>query len=67
MRAAGFEVLGGTVLFRLVRHPQAAAFVLRLAAQGIHVRAFPDAHDRLRFGLPADDLAFVRLAAALGL
>jgi cobalamin biosynthetic protein CobC len=64
LRAAGFEIVGGTVLFRLACHPLAATFVLRLAAQGIHVRAFADAPDRLRFGLPADDAAFVRLAAA---
>jgi cobalamin biosynthetic protein CobC len=66
LRAAGFEVLGGTVLFRLARHPLAGTFIHRLAAQGIHVRAFPAAPDRLRFGLPGDDAAFLRLAAALG-
>ena len=66
LRQAGFEVLGGTLLFRLVRHPFAPIFVQRLGQQGIHVRAFPDAPDRLRFGLPAGDAAFGRLAAALG-
>lgn len=66
LRAAGFEIVGGTLLFRLARHPMAASVVLRLAAQGIHVRAFPDAPDRLRFGLPGDDAKFLRLARALG-
>lgn len=66
LRHAGFEVLGGTLLFRLARHPSAAIFVQRLGQQGIHVRTFPDAPDQLRFGLPANDAAFARLAAALG-
>jgi cobalamin biosynthetic protein CobC len=66
LRQAGFEVLGGTLLFRLARHPSAAIFVQRLGQQGIHVRAFPDAPEQLRFGLPANDEAFRRLAAALG-
>ena len=66
LRAAGFDILGGTLLFRLVRHASAAAFVQRLGRLGIHVRAFPDRPDQLRFGLPAGDEAFRRLAAALG-
>ncbi|MGE5149286.1 MAG: threonine-phosphate decarboxylase CobD [Rhodospirillaceae bacterium] len=66
LRQAGFEGLGGTLLFRLVRHPSAAIFVQRLGQHGIHVRAFPDAPEQLRFGLPANDAAFSRLAAALG-
>jgi cobalamin biosynthetic protein CobC len=65
LRAAGFEIAGGTLLFRLARHSSAALFVQRLGLQGIHVRAFPDAPDRLRFGLPGDDAAFRRLATAL--
>jgi len=66
LRTAGFEIVGGTVLFRLARHPSAAAFVQRLGQHGIHVRAFADRPDALRFGLPGDDAAFGRLAAALG-
>jgi cobalamin biosynthesis protein CobC len=66
LRKAGFEIAGGTLLFRLARHPSAAIFVQRLGQQGIHVRAFADAPDQLRFGLPGDDEAFRRLAAALG-
>ncbi|MBS0525500.1 MAG: threonine-phosphate decarboxylase [Proteobacteria bacterium] len=66
LRQAGFEMLGGTLLFRLARHPSAGIFVQRLGQQGIHVRAFPDAPDQLRFGLPGNDEAFRRVAAALG-
>ena len=51
LRAAGFEILGGTLLFRLARHAAAPAFVQRLAREGIHVRAFAYAPDQsaLRF------------------
>jgi cobalamin biosynthetic protein CobC len=66
LRAAGFEITGGTLLFRLARHPSAAVFVQRLGQHGVHVRAFPHAPDQLRFGLPGTDEAFRRLAAALG-
>ena len=66
LRHAGFEVMGGTLLFRLARHPSAGIFVQRLGQQGIHVRAFPTAPEQLRFGLPGNDAAFGRLAAALG-
>lgn len=66
LRAAGVEIVGGTLLFRLARHADAASFVQRLGRHGIHVRAFADRPDQLRFGLPANDEAFRRLAAALG-
>ena len=66
LQAAGFEILGGTLLFRLARHPAAAHFVDRLGQHGIHVRAFARAPDQLRFGMPGDEGALHRLAAALG-
>jgi len=62
--AAGFAILGGTPLFRLASHPQAAGFVERLARHGIHVRAFAEQETWLRFGL-ADEDGFRRLASAL--
>jgi cobalamin biosynthetic protein CobC len=62
---AGFTVLGGTRLFRLAGHPQAAALADRLAAAGILVRTFADFPDRLRFGIPADEPAWRRLRAGL--
>jgi cobalamin biosynthetic protein CobC len=61
----GLRVVGGTALFRLVEHPNAGALFQALGEHGILVRHFPDRPDRLRFGLPADDAAFARLADAL--
>lgn len=48
----GFEIVGGTDLFRLTRSEDAAARARRLAEQGVLVRTF--AHDPalIRFGLP---------------
>lgn len=65
LRRAGFSLLGGTALFRLARHPEAAAVADSLAAHGIHVRRFAREPSWLRFGLPGDEAAFARLAAAL--
>ena len=62
---AGFAIVGGTALFRLARHPQAASRHETLARQHIWCRSFEHAADLLRFGLPGDDERFVRLAAAL--
>lgn len=58
LQAAGFEVLGGTSLFRLARAADAQERFERLARRGVLVRPFADAPDtlefadRLRFGLP---------------
>lgn len=65
LRAEGFTLLGGTPLFRFTRHDDAPEMVQHLGRQGIHVRAFLLAPDRLRFGLPGSDAAFERLAKAL--
>ncbi len=59
----GFEILGGTPLFRLARHAGAPLIAESLARKGIHVRAFPSRPDWIRFGMPSE---FERLAAALG-
>lgn len=64
LTAYGFADRGGTDLFRLVEHPQAARVWDRLGRAGILVRPFPDRPTLLRFGLPGD--GFARLAAALG-
>ena len=61
---AGLEVLGGTRLFRLARAPDADAVFDRLGGWGILVRRFQDQPGWLRFGLPADEAAWTRLAAA---
>ncbi len=61
----GLEVLGGTALFRLVRHPDAGSIHAALGRSGILVRAFAAWPDRLRFGLPCDETAIARLERAL--
>ncbi len=63
--AAGCEILGGTPLFSLARHRDAAGVADRLGQHGIHVRRFAHAPQWLRFGVPGDATAFSRLAAAL--
>ncbi|MET0906792.1 MAG: threonine-phosphate decarboxylase [Bradyrhizobiaceae bacterium] len=65
LRAAGFEVAGGTSLYRLARHPQASALHRRLAQQHIWSRSFDWSRDLLRFGLPHDTEALARLTTAL--
>lgn len=62
---AGFELLGGTPLFRLARHENAAARHAQLCEKGVLARAFPERLDWLRFGLPGDETAWLRLASAL--
>ena len=66
LTAHGFADRGGTDLFRLVEHPEAARLWDRLGRAGILVRPFPDRPALLRFGLPGDEAGFSRLAAALG-
>jgi cobalamin biosynthetic protein CobC len=62
---AGFEVLGGTALFRLASGEKAAARQAQLCEKGVLARAFPERPDWLRFGLPGDETAWRRLSAAL--
>lgn len=62
---SGFDVTGGTSLYRLAVHPDAQQFHDRLAAAGLHVRRFDYEKTWLRFGLPPDDAARARLIAAL--
>lgn len=63
--AAGFDIVGGTALFRLARHASAQALHATLARQRIWCRKFNWSGDLLRFGLSADDAGLARLAAAL--
>ena len=65
LKAAGFTVLGGTPLFRLVCHFDAFKLAERLGRHGIHIRSFPREPQWLRFGLPADTAAWDRLSDAL--
>jgi cobalamin biosynthetic protein CobC len=62
---SGFTVCGGTILFRLVAHPDAARWFERLGRAGILVRRFDERPDQLRFGLPGSDEAWQRLSAVL--
>lgn len=65
LASAACEILGGTPLFCLAHHPDAAGVADRLARRGIHVRRFSANPGWLRFGLPADAGEFRRLALAL--
>jgi cobalamin biosynthesis protein CobC len=64
--SAGWRALGGTRLFRLAAKADARAAFARLMVAGILARPFGDKPDWLRFGIPADQSAWRRLAAALG-
>jgi cobalamin biosynthetic protein CobC len=50
---AGFDILGGTALFRLGQRDDAAEAFARLAGAGVLTRPFRSAPSWLRFGLPA--------------
>jgi cobalamin biosynthetic protein CobC len=64
-QGAGWRIIGGTRLFRLAAHADARAAFDRLLVAGILTRPFADAPDWLRFGIPGDENAWERLAAAL--
>jgi cobalamin biosynthetic protein CobC len=61
----GFEVVGGTLLYRLVRAADTPARFERLAAAGILTRPFQHDASLLRFGLPGAPDAWRRLGEAL--
>ena len=63
---AGFGVVGGTSLFRLVESVHAARAYARLCSAGILTRRFEERPSWLRFGLPAAPQEWERLAEALG-
>lgn len=63
--ANGLDVIGATSLYLLTRAADAAGLYGHLARQGILVRPFEAAPDRLRFGLPPDESAVARLGEAL--
>ncbi|MCI0468366.1 MAG: threonine-phosphate decarboxylase CobD [Beijerinckiaceae bacterium] len=67
LAAAGLERIGGTELFRLVRHPDAGLWHARLAETGILTRQFLNHPDWLRFGIVSSVAGRERLRAALGL
>jgi len=65
LQNAGFEIVGGTRLFRLATHDRARAIADKLGRAGILVRNFPAAPEWLRFGLPGCDAQWQRLASTL--
>jgi cobalamin biosynthesis protein CobC len=65
LTGAGLKIAGGTSLFRLAHTPAAGALADHLGRAGIVVRRFAEAPAALRFGLPAGETAWQRLAAAL--
>ena len=65
MTGAGARLAGGTPLFRLYDTPDAGRWQDRLARHRIWTRSFPWSDRWLRLGLPGDDAAWDRLAAAL--
>lgn len=64
LRKAGFDIIGGTSLFRLAAAPDAGRRFTSLARLGVLVRPFSDHPTWLRFGLPKPK-DWPRLAAAL--
>ena len=65
LQNAGWRIIGGTSLFRLAACADARAAFEQILAAGILTRPFADAPDRVRFGIPADETAWERLAKAL--
>jgi cobalamin biosynthetic protein CobC len=61
---AGLNVIGRTLLFRLIRSTSARTQFNRLAEKGVLVRAFIERSEWLRIGIP-DDAGLARLSDAL--
>ncbi|MEM8749634.1 MAG: threonine-phosphate decarboxylase CobD [Pseudomonadota bacterium] len=62
----GFQIVGGTDLFVLIRHRDADSIWKHLASNNILTRSFPGKQEWLRLGLPGKKSALNRLDAALG-
>lgn len=65
LTTVGFSIVGGTPLFRLARHQQAAHWFETLGRRGILTRPFPERRDWLRFGIPGIEADWTRLTEAL--
>ncbi|TCR64124.1 L-threonine O-3-phosphate decarboxylase [Bosea sp. BK604] len=59
------RIVGGTALYRLLATPDASALFAHLGRNGIYARRFQNDASWLRFGLPGDEPAWVRLGEAL--
>jgi cobalamin biosynthetic protein CobC len=64
-RSAGWNLIGGTPLFRLYDVGDAAAAQEKLAHARIWSRIFNDRPNWLRLGLPGDEAEWARLGEAL--
>lgn len=62
---AGWQVLGGTTLFRLYQTPEAQAAQDHLARSDVWSRIFPYSPHWLRLGLPGNEGEWAHLARAL--
>lgn len=51
---AGFQIVGGTSLFRMTRTPHAARWFQHLCRAGVLTRPFDHTPDGLRFGVPTE-------------
>lgn len=65
LQATGYEIAGGTVLFRLAQQKQAPALFAHLCRSGILTRPFAAQPDWLRFGIPHLRSDWLRLETAL--
>ncbi|MDF1736065.1 MAG: threonine-phosphate decarboxylase CobD [Minwuia sp.] len=65
LRSVGLTEFAGTDLFQTVRTADAQKLHETLARAHVWTRIFDDWPDHVRFGLPASDMEFARLAQAL--
>jgi cobalamin biosynthetic protein CobC len=65
LQSAGFDIVGGTHLFRLTRSHNARQRFENLLRAGVLTRPFDHDPTLLRFGLPTNATAWQRLAQAL--
>jgi cobalamin biosynthesis protein CobC len=65
LQNAGFDILGGTLLFRLTSHRAAESVFTRLCEFGILVRRYVERPNFLRFGIPHYESDWQRLIGAL--
>lgn len=65
LQSARLTIVGGTLLFRLAEIADASTLFRQLGQAGILVRSFDYRSDWLRFGIPASENEWRRLAEAL--
>lgn len=65
LRATGFDIVGGTSLYRLARKDDSRTIYEKLGRAGILVRIFDQRPDWIRFGLPGTKDDWQRLATVL--